>query len=468
MACLLLFMNEKDNSPESNRRDFLKNTSLATLMAMMGGVELRAQDAAKAETNPASTLTAIPPPPPVNYGVVGLGERGRDILQTLAVVPSSPVVAICDNYSHAITRAAKEAPKAAPFDDYKKLLADANVQAVVVATPTGTHRDIVLDALAAGKHVYCEAPLAGSVEDAKAIARAARDAVKVVFQAGLQERSHPQRNFLVPFIRSGAIGANVMARAQWHKKDSWARSSSNADREKALNWRLDQATSSGLLGEVGIHQIDVASWFLKNRPVAVTGFGSTILWKGDHGRTVPDTVQAVFEFPEGANFIYDATLCSSFQDQYEVYCGTASAIMVRDNKAWLFKEVDADLLGWEVYARKDVFYKETGIALIAGGSKQSALGGDAVSLNPYEHLPLYYALDAFTANAGLIGATVKNYIDLYGDGDLAPLVESYKTLKTKPAASWRDGLDATVLALKASEAAVKKERIIFDKDWFEI
>jgi predicted dehydrogenase len=365
-------------------------------------------------------------------------------------------------------RAGEEAPKAKQYPDYKQLLADPSVQAVVVATPTGLHRDIVVDALAAGKHVYCEAPLGGTIEDAKAIAKAARDAVKVVFQAGLQERSHPQRNFLVPFIRSGAIGANVMGRAQWHKKDSWARTAANPDREKALNWRLDQNTSPGLLGEVGIHQIDAAAWFLKNRPLAVTGFSSTILWKGDHGRDVPDTVQAVFEFPEGANFLYDATLCNSFDGQLEVYCGASAAVMVRDCKAWLFKEVDADLLGWEVYARKDVFYKETGIALIANGSKQTALGGDAVSLNPYPHPPLYYALEAFTANAGQIGGAVKDYIDLYGESDLGALAEKIKALKTFPAANWRDGLEATVVALKANEAAVKKERIVFQNEWFDL
>jgi predicted dehydrogenase len=461
-------MNEVDNSPEPNRRDFLKNTSLATLMAMLGGVELRAQDAPKPATNSEPALTAIPPPPPVSYGVVGLGEQGREILHTLALLPSSPVAAICDTYPRSLRRASEEAPKAKQYQDYKQLLADPNVQAVVVATPTALHRDIALDALAAGKHVYCEAPLAATVPDAKAIAKAARDSVKLVFQAGLQERSHLQRNFLVPFIRSGAIGANVMARAQWHKKDSWARTAANPDREKALNWRLYQETSPGLLGEVGIHQLDAAAWFLKNRPVAVTGFSSTLLWRGDHERDVPDTVQAVMEFPDGASYLYDATLCSSFDKEYEMYHGTSAAIMVRDCKAWLFKEVDANLLGWEVYARKDNFYRETGIALIAGGSKQTALGGDAVSLNPYPNTPLYYALEAFTANAGQIGGAVKNYIDLYGDSDPGALVENLKTLKTYPAANWRDGLEATVVALKANEAAVKKERILFEKDWFEL
>lgn len=461
-------MNEKENSPSPNRREFLKQTSLATFIAMMGGVELRAQEAPKAAATNSSGLTEKPPPPLVNFGVIGLGDWGREILKTLAIVPSSPVVAICDNYAHSMRRAAADAPKAKQYADYKQLLADANVQAVVVSTPTNAHKEIVIAALAAGKHVYCEAPLANSIEDAKAIAKAARDAVKQVFQAGLQERSHPENVFLVPFLRSGAIGKNVMARAQWHKKDSWARSAGDQDREDALNWRLHKATSSGLIGENGIHQADSACWFLKVLPTAVTGFSSTILWQGDHNRDVPDTVQAVFEFPKGVRFLYDATLCSSFDEQYEMYYGTASTIMMRDHKAWLFKEVDAELGGWEVYCRKDVFYKETGIGLIAGGSKQTALSGDAVSFKPYDHTPLYYSLEAFNQNCGQISATVKDYIDLYGDSDLTALPEKIKALKTYPAANWQDGLEATVVVLTANEAAVKKQRIEFQKEWFEI
>jgi hypothetical protein len=198
-------MNDNDPLPESNRREFLKNTSLATLMTLMGGVELRAQDASKEAPAGEPALTKIPPPPTVNFGVIGVNEWGREILHQLSLMAYAPVVAVCDNYPHALRKAGEEATKGAKtYADYKDLLADPNVQAVVIATPTGTHREIALAAIAANKHVYCEAPLANTIDDTKAIATAARDAVKIVFQAGLQERSHPQRHFLVPFIRGGA------------------------------------------------------------------------------------------------------------------------------------------------------------------------------------------------------------------------------------------------------------------------
>ena len=140
-------MNNTNDLPESNRRDFLKNASLATMMAMMGGVELRADDTAKSAP-PDAGLTKIPPAPPINIGVIGLGGWGREILTQLGNIntdpkrekkDSAPVVAICDIYPAAVRKALKEIPNAQPYEDYTKLLADPKVQAVIIATPTGTH-----------------------------------------------------------------------------------------------------------------------------------------------------------------------------------------------------------------------------------------------------------------------------------------------------------------------------------------
>jgi predicted dehydrogenase len=459
-------VNTNEGPPGFNRREFLKNTSLTAAMAMMGGIELRAQNAA---TNaPAEApLTQIPAGPPVKFGVIGLGAQGRDILKSLALLPNAPVTAICDIYAASLRRAGnQDAPQAQRYDDYQKLLASPDVQAVVIATPTPDHREIALAALQAGKHVYCEAPLANSIDDAKAIARAARDTIKVLFQPGLQERSHPERQYLLPYIRAGSLGDNIMARAQSHQNNSWARASSNPEHEAALNWRLHQKTSTGLMGEIGIHQIDAVSWFLKARPAAVTGFGSILRWKD--GRDVADTVQGVFEYPGGVNLLYDATLCNSFDRDYEMYYGTQSAVMVRDAKAWLFKEPDAELGGWEVYARKDMFYTETGIALVANATKQSAIGTSETSGNASPYTSLYYALQAFTANAAQRAAAVKDFTDNFGE-DAQGLADSLKNLKPYyPAADWRDGLDATIVGIQANEAVVEQRRIVVPEELFNL
>lgn len=449
---------QQNDDAEYNRRDFLKGGSFATLMTMLGGVQLFAQATpeTKGETKPEG--------PTVKVAVIGLGAWGREILDQLGRLKQADIAAICDNYPAMVRRSASKAPKAAQVEDYKAVLANKDIQAVIIATPSHQHKDIALAALAAGKHVYCEAPLANTVEDAKVIALAAKNAVGKVFQPGLQMRSDPQRQFILPFIRSGALGKFAMARAQWHKKQSWRTDSPSEERKKAINWRLDKATSIGLAGELGIHQFDQATWLFNAAPTSVTGFGSLTFWKD--GREVPDTLQLIVEYPEGVRLMYDATLANSFDGEYEMYYGSDAAVMMRDNKAWMFKEVDSPLLGWEVYARKDAFYKETGIALVAGGSKQTALGSKGA-----EELPLptlYSALEAFLGNCAETDAAVEDYNSAFDAKDKAGLEKNLATIKFRPAATYKDGYAATVLAIKANEAITKGGRIELKKEWLAL
>jgi len=157
-------------SGEFNRREFLQNAaSFGAMMALMGGVPLHAEETnAVSDETHYSTVSA-----PINCAVIGCGAQGREILKTLSLLPNAPVVAICDTYEAAFRRVKESAPNAETFTDYHKLLEKKEVQAVIVATPSHQHREIVEAALAAGKHVYCEAPLAVTIDDARAIAKAA-------------------------------------------------------------------------------------------------------------------------------------------------------------------------------------------------------------------------------------------------------------------------------------------------------
>src|SRR5438128_8314899 len=168
----------KNETVELNRRDFI--SSFATLMTMLGGVEL----IGRAPVQAADLETLVPYQ--VKCGVIGLGNWGREIIATLSRLKTAQLLAVCDTYPAWLKRAANSAPNAKGMDDYRRMLDDKAVQAVIIATPTHQHREIAVAALQAGKHVYCEAPLANSVEDAKAIALAAKAAQTQVFQAGLQ------------------------------------------------------------------------------------------------------------------------------------------------------------------------------------------------------------------------------------------------------------------------------------------
>jgi predicted dehydrogenase len=288
----------------------------------------------------------------------------------------------------------------------------------------------------------------------------------VVFQAGLQLRSDPQRHFLVPFIRSGAIGQSLMARAQFHKKQSWRATSPKPEREKELNWRLSNATSTGLIGEVGCHSLDQTAWFFNLQPTAVTGFGSVAFWKD--GRDVPDSIQAVLEFPGGITLSYDATLANSFDGEFEIFFGSDSAIMLREAKAWLFKEVDSPLLGWEVYASKETFYKETGIVLKANASKSVPANAASSPESQFTNTPLSAALTAFLRNCADTSAAFEDAVAAFGPDDAENITAQMSKVQKRAAAGYLEGFQNAVTVIKANEAILTNQRIVLKPEWYEL
>lgn len=413
-----------------DRRDFLKG-AVATVALLITANELLAEEAA--------TEAAIAGPP-VKFGVIGAGKWGKEILTSLSKMPSASITAICDTYEPYLTKAKEIAANAATFADYKQLLASPDVEAVVIATPTYLHKDIALAAIQAGKHVYCEAPLALTIEDAKTIAAAGKGSAKV-FQVGVQGRSNVLYKHVSQFVKTGVLGNSANVHAQWNKKDSWRRAAPTPEREKELNWRLSKATSPGLIGEEGIHQIDLMSWYLNATPTAVSGYGSIINWSD--GRDVPDTIQCIFEYPNNVRAIFTSTLVSSFSGAYTLFQGSNSSLMMRDTKAWMVKEADSALLGWEVYARKEPCYDETGICMVADATKLLQAGkepGNDGSIIPTKDA-LFSALEGFT-----------------------------KSIRegTKPACNADEGYKSTVVALKANEAIVSGAKIALQSDLFTI
>jgi predicted dehydrogenase len=452
----------KENTPAGlNRRGFIG--SFSSLMTLMGGVAItRAQEEKK--TEPARYAG-----PPVTCAVIGCGQWGREILSNLSRVERAEIVGICEKYEPYLRRAQKLAPRAKGTAEYKEILGDKNVQAVIIATPTFLHKQIAVEAIQAGKHVYCEAPLAQTVDDARAIAKAAKDATKLYFQAGLQQRSDPELIHILDFIRAGAAGTPFLTRSQYHKKISWRRVSPNPEFEKTLNWRLQKETSLGLVGELGIHNIDAAGWFMNRRPDAVTGFASTIHW--NDGRDVPDTVQTVIDYNRGARLVYDATLANSFDGECDNYYGTDATVMVRDRRGWMFKEVDSPLLGWEVYARKETFFKEVGIVLAANATKLAAQGEKPViDTQVATQGSLYYALEAFVRNTDLTKSGVNDFTTNFGSDDEDALKDYLKdVMKNRlPAADWKQGYEATVTAIKAHEAVMKGTRVEIPEELFNV
>jgi predicted dehydrogenase len=403
-----------------DRRDFLRTTA-GTLALLLSDRGLAAGQTA--------TDVAIAGPP-VRIGVIGVGVWGREILTTLGRMPSAQVVTVCDVYEPFLRRAAGGAPQATGVADYRRVLDNRDVEAVIVATPTHTHRDVACAALQAGKHVYCEAPLAAATADARQIAQTALAAPKQVFQAGLQGRSNSLYAHVAQFVKSGVLGDVTLVNAQWNRRDSWRRAAPTPERTEAVNWRL-AADSAGLIGEIGIHQLDLMRMYLDAHPTSFTGWGSVAAWRD--GRTIADTITCVIEV--GAiRATYRATLGSSFGGAYTVFQGTNAALLMKESRSWLVKEADSPLLGWEVYARKETVHDDSGIAMVADATKLLKAGkepGKDGGLEP-EKPPLLLALEHFTRSIREGGP---------------------------PACGAREGYAATVGALKANEAVSTGGRI---------
>ncbi|HKR60525.1 MAG TPA: Gfo/Idh/MocA family oxidoreductase [Pyrinomonadaceae bacterium] len=415
---------------ETSRRDFLK-TAAGSLL-----VVFTQEDVAKSSTQELAAVS-----PAVKLGVIGIGQRGKEILSSLSRLASAQVVAICDSYEPALKRGQEIAPRASLIGDYRKLLESSDIEAVVISTPSHQHKEIALACIQAGKHVYCEAPLAGTSEDAKTIALAAQQSPKLKFQTGLQGRSNALYNHVSKFVKSGALGTAVQVNAQWNKKQSWRRMAPTPERESDLNWRLSSKTSSGLIGEIGIHQIDLAIWFLKSLPTSAAGVGAIVNWKDD--RDVADTVQCIIEFPNNVRMIYSSTLASSFSDSFTLFQGNNSSLMMREKQGWMIKEADSPLLGWEVYARKEQVHNETGIAMVADATKILEAGKEPGKESAREPTrdELTQALDDFVRS-----------------------VRSDSKVSCGPI----EGYQATVAAIKANEAIAAGSKIVFEKSMFEL
>ncbi len=324
-------------------------------------------------------------------GIIGTGRQGRAIAAELQKI-GAKIVAICDNDAPRLRSGSRRVKEAKTYSDAAEMLTtEKGMEAVFVATPTHLHREVVEAAIAAGKHVYCEAPLAHTVEDAKAIAMAARGSSKV-FQAGLLARSNPVYSLARSFYRTEAFLKLVSMRGQNSRKDSWRQAASTAERQARLDWRLNEATSTGLPGELGTHQFDVFHWFTGKYPVRVQGRGGVLVWQD--GRKVADTVNLVLEM-EGRECIeYQATLGNSYGGRYEVLHGVNSAFRLAWSHGWMFKEADAATQGWEVYANRQRFFNDEGITLIADATKLASQNKlkDGVGL---PHDSLYYGIMDF-------------------------------------------------------------------------
>jgi predicted dehydrogenase len=237
---------------------------------------------------------------PVNTGMIGTGNRGSFLLQGVLKQPNAKVLAVCDikpdRLDKAATAAAKDNP--ATYADWKKVIERKDIDAVFIATPPYLHSEMAIQAIKAGKNVYCEKPLGITPAQVKALLSAAKGSNKV-FVAGQQLRSQKQLGETVRKIREGAIGDVIMVKAQRHAAADLAHDGTSGD------WYFDVTKSGGYLIEQSVHNLDLCNWVIGAHPLRACGFGAIVMYKNDPpGRTIFDCGSITYDYPNGVKMSF--------------------------------------------------------------------------------------------------------------------------------------------------------------------
>ena len=264
----------------------------------------------------------------IRVALVGCGIRGNIHLRTI----SQHVVALCDVDQQALDTTANKlrdetGRQVDTHVDYRKLLEAGNFDAVTIATPNHTHALIAIAAAQAGKHAYVEKPVSHNIWEGRQLVAAGERYGRLI-QAGMQSRCSPGLKQAVRFVQSGELGTIRFAVGTCYKprhsigksqrsltfpdhvnKDLWLgpaadlpcfrpKSNSIGGYNPHYDWHWDFNTGNGDLGNQGIHQVDIARWFLgePSLPPRVLSIGGRFGYD-DAGNT-PNTLLTYFDYPK--------------------------------------------------------------------------------------------------------------------------------------------------------------------------
>jgi predicted dehydrogenase len=320
----------------------------------------------------------------IRAGIVGLGWWGRTIATTLADSRNIRLVAAADVNPEAEPIAGAHGLTFTTNTD--DLLASPELDAVILCTPHTLHCDQIIRAAGAGKHVFCEKPLALSRADAVRAIDAC-NAARVVLAVGHERRFEPPALDLRRRIETGELGTLLQIEA-------------NFSQDKFLNlppgnWRLSERDApAGPMTATGIHLLDLGISFL-GRPSAALARVATLGSKLANG----DTLAALVSFENGTNLMITALLATPFEGRFAVY-GTRGWIEIRD------KSHPEHPTGWTVmrqfggHDREVVDYPPlSGVRNNLEAFAKAAEGGPAYPMPQQQMIDTIAALEAIFKSA---------------------------------------------------------------------
>jgi len=304
---------------DQTRRTFLKQAAIgAAVLAYPSAAVLGANDR-------------------VRVGMIGVGDRGNDLLGQVRSVSNVELVAMADVYSRRRDQAKSKVPGIQTFDDYRRLLDMKDIDGVIVASPLHIHARHFVDVLAAGKDLYAEKTMTWSIPEADKCLAAAKSSGRVV-QIGLQHQSSGSLVDAKEWIKDGRVGKvtqveSWMSRNTPHGKGQWVRpvpsdcTAQNVnwsaflngrpdrpfDPYKLINWRLFWEFSGGNCAENMVHQI---AWIMTalDLPEPSAAYMSGGVFSEKDGREVPDTIAVTLDFPKDIVVTWQSTFSNKHYD----------------------------------------------------------------------------------------------------------------------------------------------------------
>ncbi len=290
----------------------------------------------------------------IRVGGIGTGSRGQYLLSNVAQLEGTEIVALCDVYEpHRLRAKSRYAPAASDTLDHREVLDRKDIDAVVVATPDHWHVPITIDAVRAGKDVYCEKPVTHSLAEGEPLIAAVKETRRVV-QTGTQQRSWAHYLHAKELIDAGELGQVTFIRTYWYQnhianqdsgpeidtsKLDWKRFLGSAsdrpfDADQYSHWRWYWDFGGGAMTDLFIHWVDVAQWYLADdMPKSATATGVKALLQQ---RQTPDTMSAALRYAR-AVVEFDSALLGYIE---------GGGLMIRGTKA----AMRLHRSGYEVYA----------------------------------------------------------------------------------------------------------------------
>ena len=310
----------------------------------------------------------------VQLGLIGCGERGRSDMGKFIKAGNTDVVALCDIYGAQTDRAKQDAPNARSFTDHRALLDLKDVDAALIAVPDHWHAVTATDALNAGKDVYVEKPLTLKMEEGPGIVKAARLNNRIC-QVGMQQRSG--KHYLEAkrlYMDTGKLGKVTLARTWWHGNSYHLRKAPASlqtqpanldwahflgplkwrdwDPQQYWNWRAYLDFGGGQVTDLFTHWIDVVHMFQgQDNPISASAAGGIYNYKD--GRTAPDTINVLLEYPSQFTATFEATLAPGITGAALELCGTEGRLWI-DRTRYEFHPAGRNAQAMVVQASSDL------------------------------------------------------------------------------------------------------------------